>query len=231
MHKISYFTYISKDEIVASLLKEEAAYLYLETSLKPASRWRTQHEQELYELLKFKEFREKMERAIDLLFIELPASLTDQEWKALREKLIHSEITANSPIPQEQKGISNEIMVLIYNKGRDYLKGKNYKDAKALFTFLTYFNPQIPEYWIGLGVAVYSLEQFVEALSVFSVVKILQPDKAIGDIYLTLSHSKMGHKEEMQEHLAQVEQMIIHSDEERNLWQELYQSLHHEGHV
>lgn len=92
---------------------------------------------------------------------------------------------------QEFLGLSNEVLIWIYQTGYHFLQQKKHENAYCLFLFLTQMNALIPDYWIAKAFCEKSLQKPVEALHSFSIASLLNPDSPVArynsaEIYLEL---------------------------------------------
>lgn len=68
---------------------------------------------------------------------------------------------------QEILGLSNEILLDMYDVGAKYFENKEYEKSLAVFTFLTMLNDTISSFWIGVGSAYRALKDFDNAISAY----------------------------------------------------------------
>jgi hypothetical protein len=75
-----------------------------------------------------------------------------------------------------QMHFSEETYKWIYDIGYKAFQAANYKNAKAVFFFLTKVNSSCADYWVGLGISQRNLNEKEEALNSFSIASLLNPE-------------------------------------------------------
>lgn len=173
---------------VESLIQDDDYYQYLATPLKPAAVCKQAHRNQLTEFLQFKEYRERLERAEDLITNMMPAFVSVDDYAKIKEEMDNSsdyfsrfmESASQEPsdkpiLLQEMLGLSDETLLHIYAFGRDLVEKGNTKDALALFAFLTLLAPHVASYWISEGVCMQDLNLHEEAIAAFNGAKFLNP--------------------------------------------------------
>jgi tetratricopeptide (TPR) repeat protein len=87
-------------------------------------------------------------------------------------------------ILQTALGISSQTMAWLYFLAFDLQKkGESFKSI-GVFRFITMLNPVVPEFWIGLGLAVLNLEKVEEAKVHLEMALKLDPDNATALYFL-----------------------------------------------
>lgn len=222
-----------------SLLEENSYYEKMANPLKSAEQFKAEHRKHLQEFLQFKDFKEKMNQGVDVVLERLPQMITANEWTQFkedfarsigRERHIASSFTeqieqGQSTTFQNLMGISSHNMNHLYNLDRKLVEEKHFNQALAIFTMLTYLNPQVPEYWIGQAICLYSMAKYEEALAILQLAKVLQPDKVAPFIYSAFCNFALYRPEGIQQDLDLVHQILQHSETERAHWEEPYKVL------
>jgi type III secretion system low calcium response chaperone LcrH/SycD len=70
---------------------------------------------------------------------------------------------------QELFGFSNEAMVEFYGAARNILEQKRFPEAVKAFSFLAMLNPNISDFWTGLGIAQQNNQDIESALFSYSM--------------------------------------------------------------
>lgn len=68
---------------------------------------------------------------------------------------------------QSLLGVSDEAIEKYYEIARGLLDENNWFDARDAFLFLSFLNPLVHEYWVGLGIAEQSQSKFQQALMAY----------------------------------------------------------------
>lgn len=194
-------------------LQGDEEYQAQATPLKSAYQCKEEHRQQIRNALEMTDFRAKMELAWRVIYRELPQ---------LRSEFSHlTEASFKEGEPfQTTFQISDATMLSIYSLGRRLLDLKSYKDAEAVFAFLVYLNPLIPEYLIGEGISFYQLGNYKDALVCLNLSKEMQPDKAISYIYSALCHRKL--QDAAENDCKRIEEIFGTSKEEQEKWGSTY---------
>jgi type III secretion system low calcium response chaperone LcrH/SycD len=78
--------------------------------------------------------------------------------------------------PQNQFNVSDEVLSQYYSAAREYLDEENFPGARDTFLFLTFLNPAVSNFWIGLGVAEQSQGAYQKAVDAYKMGEIVDPD-------------------------------------------------------
>ncbi len=103
-----------------------------------------------------------------LISKEALARLEDQE-----ELMRHIE---EGKTIQEFFGFSNETTVEFYGAAQTILEQKRFADAIKAFSFLTILNPNIPDFWTGLGMAQQNMNDHEAAVFSYSMAYTIEGD-------------------------------------------------------
>lgn len=76
-------------------------------------------------------------------------------------------------------GVSNEVLQRYYQAAIKVLEKQDWKNAVDAFLFLTYLNPLIYNFWLGLGVAQQSMGEYEAALTTYLMVEKLNPEDPV----------------------------------------------------
>lgn len=76
---------------------------------------------------------------------------------------------------QEFFGITDEILTEYYKIAASFLGEKDWPDARDAFRFLTFLNPKVHEFWVGLGLAEQRMERFEEASLSYLLAEAVDP--------------------------------------------------------
>lgn len=72
--------------------------------------------------------------------------------------------------------LSDEVLDKYYAISRKLLSEKRYKEAAKAYTFLTFLTPLHSSFWLGLGIAEQSQEDYNEALAAYMMAIETNPD-------------------------------------------------------
>jgi tetratricopeptide (TPR) repeat protein len=79
------------------------------------------------------------------------------------------------PMLQIQLGYSDEVLLHFYALATQFLEEKMQEEALNSFTFLTMLNPYISSFWIGLGQAYESKQQYEQAIEAYAKAVEMEP--------------------------------------------------------
>ncbi len=83
----------------------------------------------------------------------------------------------NSTKIQYLVNYSDEMLLELYDLARIYYENKHHQKAIKIYTFLTLLNPDIPSFWVGLGLALEDNNQILEAIETFEKAIAITPHK------------------------------------------------------
>ena len=86
----------------------------------------------------------------------------------LRKILDPEFLKTNNP-NQELLGVTDEILGAYYYAAVQLLEEKNWMDARDAFRFLTFLNPCMHDFWVGLGISEQAQEKFQDAFKSYVV--------------------------------------------------------------
>jgi tetratricopeptide (TPR) repeat protein len=81
--------------------------------------------------------------------------------------------------PQFELNVSDEILSKYYSAALEYIDEKNFLAARDAFSFLTFLNPSITDFWIGLGISEQSQEEFQKAVEAYQIGEIVDPNNPV----------------------------------------------------
>jgi type III secretion system low calcium response chaperone LcrH/SycD len=85
---------------------------------------------------------------------------------------------------QEIMGLSTEEMALCYSKALQLFKEKSYIEATDAFLFLAFMNHEIPDYWLGLGMATQMCHGYEAAIDAYELAAVYDLDNPVPYFYL-----------------------------------------------
>lgn len=109
---------------------------------------------------------------------------------------------------QQQLGIKNSTLLLIYKVGYQCFQEKNFEEASALFLTLVLFNPRVVDYWLALGTTQRALHTEKAALYSFSLVSLLDPGNISSRIHSIDIYLHMGKPGDAQSELDALKEII-----------------------
>lgn len=93
-------------------------------------------------------------------------------------------------------GVSDKLIEHYYRAAVHLLEKKEYTKAADAFFFLSFLNPFVHNFWIGLGVAHQSMAQFDKALAAYMMGELTDPDNPVTYSNAFQCHQALGHKED-----------------------------------
>jgi len=93
---------------------------------------------------------------------------------------------------QEILHINDEEMHRYYSTASHFFYSQQYQKASDAFTFLTTLNPNVYEYWLGLGMAEHRLEEYNGALLAYGMAVIACPPSPLPHFYKAHCYSSLG---------------------------------------
>ena len=227
---------VELDEIANSFLEKDDFYEAMATPLKPAKQWKSEHRKQILETLSFNDFSKNMDKAVEIIMDRLPKMVSKGEWEQIVDEFSHIEqnFQENSAIElqeesfitnQQLMGISDKTLNSIYTLGRTLVEEKSFDQALNIFHALCFFNPWVGEYWLGLGMCLFNMNEYDQALEILNMAQILQPDKAAGFIYSAFCHFKLNQLNLLQEDIKRIEEVFSQSAEEKGQWDKTYEQL------
>lgn len=127
---------------------------------------------------------------------------------------------------QHAFGYSDNTLLHIYELAVDCIQNQKYKEATSLLYYLAILAPDIPGYWLGLGVCLQAINEDQEALDVFDVVKNIQKHNPAPYIYSAEIYIKLHDNKKADKELHHAEDLIQEAKpEDRNLYNNLKNNL------
>lgn len=84
---------------------------------------------------------------------------------------------------REMSGITNETIKAFNRAVSDLYEKKQYDKASAVYSFLTFLDPNEPAYWLGLGNSEFFQKNYEKALSAYSSVISLNTQNPVAQFY------------------------------------------------
>lgn len=223
------------NEIADSFLENDDFYQAMATPLKPAKQWKNEHRSQILETLKLSDFSKNMDKAVEIIMDRLPKIISKEEWERIVGEFSHIEQSfQQNSVSQEEgvditnqqlMGISDETLNSIYTVGSALVDEKAFNDASPIFQALCFFDPWVGEYWLGLGICLFNLNEYYQALEILSMAQILQPDKAAAFVYSAFCNFKMNQFEQLSEDIKKIEEIFSQSVDEKMQWEEMFEFL------
>ncbi len=102
---------------------------------------------------------------------------------------------------QDLLGYSDSVMMAQYKKGYDLYQQAEYKDAAAVFSYLTTLNPYEYQFWLGLGLAKQSDRLYEEALASYTAAEAIEPSNPEVQLQLAQVYYGLEFKDQAIKHL------------------------------
>lgn len=84
--------------------------------------------------------------------------------------------------------ISSASVSVLYKLGKDLINTGKLRDARDLFLFSAIFAPDCPEIWLAMGMVEQLMQQFEQALAMYSQVILLDPECSISYLFSAECH-------------------------------------------
>lgn len=120
---------------------------------------------------------------------------------------------------QELLGFSNDQMEQFYQGAYRIFEQKRWDDAADAFLFLTTLNPYVHTFWLGLGMAEQSKQEYEQALTAYSMAAMTDPESPVPHIHSCECHDML---KDIDKSIEAVEQAIKNS-EGKDDFQDLHQ--------
>lgn len=227
---------VQLEEMADSYLEKDDFYEAMATPLKPAKQWKNEHRKQILETLNLNDFSINMDKAVEIIMDRLPKMVPKADWERIVDEFSHIEQNFQENSVKEQEdgaivtnqqlmGISDETLNSIYLLGRTLVEEKSFDNALNVFHALCFFNPWVGEYWLGLGICLFHLNEYDQALEILNMAQILQPDKAAAFIYSAFCHLKLNQSDLVNEDIKQIEEVFSQSAEEKSQWEKISEQL------
>lgn len=99
-------------------------------------------------------------------------------YQVMSQKMVGT-ATMDDKAPQELLGVTDEVLHHYYKAAIKLLDEHNWHDAKDAFTFLTFLNPLVHNFWVGLGIAEQSQSKFDEAILAYTMAEATDPNDPV----------------------------------------------------
>lgn len=81
--------------------------------------------------------------------------------------------------PQQLFGVTQPMLDRYYRSALKCLEQKNWENARDAFMFLTFLNPYVHDFWVGLGIAEQSQSHFDKAIQAYTLAEATDPEDPI----------------------------------------------------
>lgn len=117
-------------------------------------------------------------------------------WKeALSSEEFWNKLSREGTWPQQQLGLSDQLLTIYYSAASEFLAEKNWNDARDAFLFLTFINPSYQNFWLGLGITEQSQAEFHAAIAAYTMAEALNPENPQVLANLLQCHLAVGNKD------------------------------------
>jgi type III secretion system low calcium response chaperone LcrH/SycD len=82
-------------------------------------------------------------------------------------------------VVQAAFGVSDKTLERYYQAAAKLLEQHRWQDARDAFTFLTFLNAFVYNFWLGLGVSEQSMESYDRALIAYAMAELLDPQNPV----------------------------------------------------
>lgn len=178
-------------------LWKEAEYIARATPLKSAAMIKNEHRSQIIEYLKMTELHHALDASIEFIKSELPSLISAEAYQNIEHtirqcgdiftqfiKNLKSNKSQTQPtLLYQQCALSTENLQDIYKLVVHFVETENFEGAKAISTLLITLDPYVPEFWNALGVCLQNLKEYENAIDVFDIAKILNPNNPGPYIY------------------------------------------------
>lgn len=208
-------------------LEEDSYYEALSTPLKSAKAIKEEHFQSLKKSFEFKELRNHIAKAEELirngemisLFGEARYQEIIQQLDNIKDNIdnyYEENPESSEDILQKISNIPDETLINIYEFTLEFINKKSYEEAISLLTYLSLFAPDIPSFWLSLGFCLQSLGRDQEALKVFDSLK-ASYENPKPYLYSAISHFKLNQKDLAKIDLQKANELHIKTNDEEDL--------------
>lgn len=206
---------------VDALLEDDVYYQAMSTPLKSAESIKREQRAQLVEFLQMKNLRESVEKAEKFIRENLSSVITPQEFDKVMAEFDHveehisqfvdstKELGDQPVLMKDVYGISDESLKHIYALIKHCVHEKKHEEAQHLLTFLTTLAPNVPGYWLALGICFQALNQHDKAIEAFNITKALDSTDPAPFVYAAESYHSLKmndqakHEIEGAQHLLQ----------------------------
>lgn len=228
------------EEEVDSYLKEHADELFTPSPLQPIEVQIQQAKRELIHKLSLGDSHESNERALGLIHDQLPQRISLDEWDACLEDFLKcedtlfeffeqnadGEVSDDNYIPLHQMlGISTQTLSHCYELGKWFYEEKNYDEACDIFKFLTCIAPNMPEFWISLGITQNNMGYYQEAIDTYQKAKELFDGNPAIHIHLANNHIANSDRTNAAMELDETKKIFDEHSDYKSEWGRTYDYL------
>lgn len=103
---------------------------------------------------------------------------TNHFYEVMQQKTTQTKDTPDET-PQELFGVSQPVLEKYYKSALTFLSNKKWDSARDAFMFLTFLNPYVHEFWVGLGIAEQSQSHFDKAIQAYTLAEATDPEDPI----------------------------------------------------
>lgn len=103
----------------------------------------------------------------------------DHFYEVMQQKTQHPKGEENNETPQQMFGVTTPVLDRYYRTALKFLENKNWENARDAFMFLTFLNPYVHDFWVGLGIAEQSQSHFDKALQAYTLAEATDPEDPI----------------------------------------------------
>jgi len=118
-------------------------------------------------------------KASDLLIEKLPKAVPADQWQEIKKEfsLAFNKLNTlpTSSLPEGNKnalhallGITMKTLRACYETGKGFFRDDKHPEASTIFSFLTYLNPYVADFWVALGLCYHKAQKYTEALEAFA---------------------------------------------------------------
>lgn len=99
--------------------------------------------------------------------------------RAFDEDFIEEANNNNQGVMQAALAVSDEVLERYYQAAAYLLEQRRWEDARDAFKFLTFLNPTVYNFWVGLGCAEQSMGHYDAAIVSYEMAKLTNPENPV----------------------------------------------------
>ena len=130
--------------------------------------------------------------------------IPEDAMERLRDPEVIKTYIAEGKTFQEILGYDNEIMEKFYQGACRLFENRRYDEASDAFVFLTTLNPYVHNFWLALGMAEQSREEFSAALVAYGMAGINDPSNPVSLWHTAHCHYLMSEPRQAREMLERL---------------------------
>lgn len=214
---------------VDTYLKPDSYYEALATPLKSASFIKEEHREQIKEILSLKLLRQSFQQADRLIKQELPLHIPPYDYEQVSKEIDQSTNHLGQVlmqcsqkekealpviVPQHLYGFSDQTLLHVYGLAEELYNRKQYQEAHSLFHWLAALAPDIPAYWLSIGLCLQGLAQPDIALIYYEIAQTLSPQDPLPFAYAAFAHHQLKDRSKTQEYIQLAEQLMSQSPNE-----------------